>query len=777
MGIIPGQPVGAARDPLTDRELEILQLLADGLSNREIAQELVITYGTVKWYNKQIYSKLGVHSRAQAVARARETGQLDRELVTPALKEADSKHKLPAPVSSFVGRERELAEAKRLLANTRLLTLSGPPGTGKTRLGLQVASEVLDGFEDGVFFVDLAPISDPQLVASRIAQVLDIKEVAGKPLKETLQNYLHSKQLLLLLDNFEHILDAAPLAGDLLSAAPRLKILVTSREILQIYGEQEYTVPPLALPDLERADSLRALSHYEAVELFVQRARAVKSDFRLTEENAQAVAEICVRLDGLPLAIELAAARVRLLSSQDLSARLENRFAVLKGGMRNVPPRQQTLQATIDWSYHLLDEDEKTLLARLGVFQGGRSVEAAEAVCGPGLSIDVLDGLESLLTKSLLWQGDSPDGEPRFFMLETVHEYARERLEGSGEAQDLHRRHAEYFVALAEQAGPELQGARPGYWYGRLKVEQDNLRIALAWSLEDAATGDLESGLRLVCALRDFWYFYGYIAEGLKWTERTLEKAGDVPSTLRAGALNAAGMLAYYGDHERGKISNREALALSRELGDKGNQAWALVWLGAHSAGHPEEYQAGTALCEEGLTLFRELNDKLGMAWALNMLGELARLGGDYERAGMAYEESLAISRQIGAKLRGSLTHDMLAFVAQHQGDYDRAEAIFLEGLALAQELGSKHQSAYSLALLAGPVGAKGQPKRAARLLGASEAIFEAWGVGPVAADKPELDRYLAAARAQLDEAAFKAAWAEGRAMSLEEAVAYALHH
>jgi non-specific serine/threonine protein kinase len=766
MDITRGQPVGAARDPLTDRELEILRLLADGLSNREIAQKLVITYGTVKWYNKQIYSKLGVHSRGEAVARAREAGQLDTELVTPALKEADSKHNLPAPVSSFIGRERELAEAKHLL----------PPGTGKTRLGLQVASEVLDRFEDGVFFIDLAPISDPQLVASTIAQGLDIKEVAGQPLKETLKNYLHTKQLLLQLDNFEQIIDAAPLVGDLLSASPGLSILVTSREILQIYGEQEYPVPPLALPDLERADALRVLPHYEAVELFMQRARAVKPDFRLTEDNAPAVAEICVRLDGLPLAIELAAARVRMLSPQDLSARLENRFAVLRGGMRDLPPRQQTLQATIDWSYDLLDEGEKTLLARLSAFQGGRSVESAEAVCGPGLSIDVLDGLEALLTKSLLWQEEGPEGEPRFFMLETIHEYARQRLEGSGEAQDLHRRHAEYFVALAERAEPEMFGARPGYWYVRLRAERDNLRTALAWSLGNAKSANIELGLRLAGALCEFWYHGGHSAEGRRWTERALGSAEDAPPALRARALNAAGRLAYTrGDHEQGKAWNGEALALYRELGDGVNSAWALVWLGSNAAGYPDEYREGATLCEEALALFREAGDKPGMAWALSTLGELARLDGDYERAETAYEESLTISREVGAKEREEAALQNLGHVAQRQGDYDRAGALHRQALALNREFGSKYFIAFSLAALAGPVGAKGQPKRAARLLGASETLFESMGIGQQPADRLEVDRYVVDVRAQLDEAAFEAAWAEGQAMSLEEAVIYAL--
>jgi len=768
-----GQPLRAARDPLTDRELEVLCLIAEGFTNREIAQELFIALETVKWYNKQIYGKLGVHNRTQAVAQAREAGLFDAQPDVPARPAVAPKHNLPAQVTSFVGRERELSEVKQLLGTTRLLTLTGPGGSGKTRLALRVAEEVLDRFEDGVFFADLAPISDPQLAAGTIAQVLGVRESSSQPLAVTLKNYLRAKRLLLLLDNFEQIIHAAPLVADLLSASPSLKIMVTSREALQVYGEQEYSVPPLALPDLERVEHLPVLAQYEAVELFGQRAQAVRPDFALTDDNAPAVAEICVRLDGLPLAIELAAARSKLLSPETMRTRLESRLETVTGGLRDVPARLRTLRGTIDWSYNLLDEGEKTLLARLSVFQGGRTVESAEVVCGPDLSIDVLDGLESLLNKSLLWQEEGQEGEPRFLMLETIHEYARERLEESGEAEDLRRRHAEYFVALAERAEPELLGARQGYWAARLRAEHDNLRAALAWSLGGADAG---LGLRLAGALRDFWYGEGHSTEGLRWTERALEGAGDAPPALRAKAQNSAGRLAFArGDHEQGKIWNREALALYRELGDRAGAGWALTFLSAHSLGYSEEYREGLTLCEEGLALLREADDRPGMAMALNTLGELARSDGDYERAGEAYEECLAICRGTGNKQREALMLGNLSYAALHQGDYERAEALVREGLALLWELESKYFVNFGLEVSAGPAAAKGQPERAARLLGAAEALREAMGLGLQPADQFEIDRYEAAAREQLDEATFEAAWAEGRAMTLEEAVAYAL--
>jgi non-specific serine/threonine protein kinase len=655
----------------------------------------------------------------------------------------------------------------------RLLTLTGPGGTGKTRLALQVAAQTLDRFEDGVFFVDLAPIRDPQLVPSTMGQVLDIRETGGQSLLETLKNFLCSRRTLLLLDNFEQVIDAAPLVTELLSSAPGLKVLVTSREPLRVYGEQQYPVPPLAVPDLDRIEPSRVLSQYEAVELFCQRARAVKPDFTIADANAAAIAEICARVDGLPLAIELAAARCKLLSPEMIRRRLESRLGTLIGGSRDLPARMRTLRGAIDWSYDLLDAAEQALFARLAVFQGGRTVEAVEAVCGHDLAIDVLDGLESLLNKSLLRQESGPDGEPRFTMLETIHEYAGERLVESGEAEDIQRRHADRFAALVERAEPELPGGKRGYWYARLRAERDNLRTALAWSL---GGGDAELGLRLAGTLCEFWTAEGHIAEGIRWMERALESAENAPPTIRVKALNEAGLLAVIrGDHEQGRLWGSEALALSRELGDRANSAWALVYLGAHSTASPDEYREGIALCEEGLALFRELGDRSGMARALNILGELARLVGDYQRARTVYEECLAVFREAGDALREAIVLGNLSYIAQHQGDHGRAEALCKEAIVRLRELELRYPMAFFLAALAGPVAAKGDAERAACLLGAAEALREAMGIGLVPSDQFEVDRYVSAVREQLDEMTFEAAWAEGRAMSLEVAIAYAL--
>jgi non-specific serine/threonine protein kinase len=760
-------------DPLTERELEILRLVEEGCTNREIAQKLVLSLETIKWYNKQMFSKLGVHNRTQAVAVARATGVLGAPSETPEHPTFTPRHNLPAQVTSFIGRQQEILQVQRLLAGTRLLTLSGPPGTGKTRLALQVAWQVLHQFEDGVYFVELAPISDSRFVPSTIAQVFDIGESGSKSLVEILIKYLGDRQLLLVLDNYEQIIETAPLVGDLLSAAPGLKVLVTSRQVLQVYGEQEYLVPPLRVPDRGSTDGFSALSQCEAVELFCQRAQAVKSDFILTEDNASAIAEICVRLDGLPLAIELAAARSKLLSPEMIRGRLESRLETLTGGARDLPSRLQTLRGTIDWSYDLLNKDEKVLLARLSVFQGGRTIKSAEEICAPGLSLQVIDGLESLLNKSLLYQDGGPGGEPRFLMLETIHEYAREKLGESGEAAELQRRHAAYFAGLVERAERELSGAEQGYWFERLQSEHDNLRTALAFAL---GSGERELGLRIVGALRDFWYYSGHAGEGLGWITSVLESAEGASPALRAKALNAAGCLSYIlGDYQNGKFLNSQALALFRELGDEINSAWAMVFLSAHCLGSLSEIKEGITLIEGALALFRAQDDKEGIIRALNSLGELARLDGDYDRAGKAYEESLVLCRESGDTKREAYALGNLGVVAQRQGNYAAAESRVREALGLLIDINTKYPLAIAVAFLSGPVASRGNPERAAQLLGASDALLKAMGLSHQPPDQPEIDRYEAAMREQLGEGAFKSAWAKGQAMSLEQTIAFAL--
>jgi predicted ATPase/class 3 adenylate cyclase len=723
---------------------------------------------------------------------------------------------LPSQPTSLVGRERELEEVAERLGGeeVRLLTLTGPGGTGKTRLALQAGADLLDGFEDGVFFVSLATMTDPELVPSAIAGPLGIKESAEQPLIESLKSYLHHKHSLLILDNFEQVLEGTPVVGELLAACPKLKVLATSRIPLRLYGEQEYLVAPLALPDTRVLPPVEVLTQYEAVRLFVERARAVKANFSVTNEKAPAVAEICVRLDGLPLAIELAAARVRMLPPHELLKRLSNRLKLLKGGPRDLPTRQQTLRGTIDWSYELLEKDDKTLFGRLAVFAGGRTLEAIEEICDPDGDLDALEGVESLVEKSLLRQEEGVGGGPRFVMLETVHEYAREKLGESGEDEEIKRLHAEYFLTLAEEAYPELKGPDQLEWLERLEAEHDNMRAALSWALERK---EVEVTLRLAGALSWFWSVRGYHSEGRRWLEETLAMEGRGSPASRAIALAGVGALAEeQGDLDRAQEACEEGLEFLAHVARETSQTrlFLLVRLGL-VAWRGDDHGRATQLFEESLALSREMSDTYWLASSLLFLAVVSESRGDYERAAELYEQSIDLFREQGDKLGLAICLNNLAMLVCSQGDLGRAAQLTEEAVALRRELGNRggvslglcnlgwmallqdhlgraadlYRESLSLSWHAGlnPLiqsalegfsclaGAEGETERAARLWGSAQALHEAKGITRDPDFLAEADSRISAVRLGMGEVAWEEAWRKGRAMTIEEAISYAL--
>jgi predicted ATPase/DNA-binding NarL/FixJ family response regulator len=685
---------------------------------------------------------------------------------------------LPVALTSFVGRGRELAEVERLLAGgTRLLTLTGPGGCGKTRLALEAASNVAGGFEDGAWWVGLASISDPDLVPRAVASALDIREVPGRSLIEVLVEHLKAKKTLLVLDNCEHLVEAcAALAGALLPSCPKLRILATSREALGIAGESVWLVPSLSLPDdPQRLPPAEELVCYEAVRLFVERAEAVSSGFGLTEGNAAAVARVCRRLDGIPLAIELAAARAKVLSVEQIAGRLDDSFRLLTGGDRVALPRQRTLRATMDWSHDLLSEEERVLFRRLSAFAGGFALGTAEAVCsGDSLAEDdMLDLLSRLVDKSLVMARER-GGEMRYRLLETVRQYASGKLEEAGETEAVRRAHASFFLARAEEAEPKIEpknntaDRRP--WLERLEAEHDNLRAALRWALESSP----QTGLRLANALYWLWYHRGYQGEARDWFEGALAAAPAARTAARAKALQCAGYLAWaQGDHPVARSRLEESVEIWRGLGGGsglGHALWVLA-LEMLDRGEPD---VARSLAGESVRIFRTVGDEPGVAHSLANLGAIVLNQGDHALATSLLEESVAISRKLGDDWMLSLPLRNLGVAAFQQGDHGRAAVLIQESLALLRKLGEKWYISRNLECLAAVASAQGDHERAARLFGAGEALREALGTS-APYYLVDYDRSVAAARAALGEESFAAAWARGREMTHEQAVAYAL--
>jgi predicted ATPase/transcriptional regulator with XRE-family HTH domain len=745
----------------------------------KLAEHLTVAPQERLTFVKVARGELGVHWLALPEQIA------DRPALTAG---APLRTKVPIPLAPLIGRAEDVTAIRVLLlgVDVRLVTLTGAPGIGKTRLALQVATELHDAFADGVAFIPLAPIRDPALVLVTIAQTLEIGELPGQPLLEWLQTYLRARQMLLVLDNVEQVLKAAPELALLLTAAPRLTLLVTSRVALHLSGEQRFAVPPLALPPSTLPDDggglgreWEALTQYAAVELFVQRAHAALPTFVLTATNAQAVTAICRRLDGLPLAIALAAARIALFTPSELLERLDQRLTLLTTGAVDLPTRQQTLRRAIDWSYELLDEDEQTLFRRLGVFAGGCTLDAVELVCNPtgDVGLGVVERVAALIDKSLLQREEGIDGRSRFTMLETIREYALERLELSGEAVVLRRRHAEHYLAWAKAAESDLYWPMEAKRLDQLAAEYNNLRAVLEWSCTDQ--GDVEVGLRVVAALPEFWIVRGlFSSEGRAWFARVLERCGDGESSLmeaRAKALLGFGQLEWtQGEYARSSELLEQSLALYRELGNRSGEAQVLLHQGraAYTQG---DYDHAAMLEEQSLALFQGLGDHKGITWAFLSLGDVALGRGDTPRAAVHFQEARLLSTRLGESVACACALYNLGYIAFDQGNDARAETFFTESLRLFRNEGLDLCIAICLVGIALVAEAQGRIERAARLSGVVATMHDSLSSVLDPIDRAHYESAVTMVRAHLDEAAFAAAWATGQAMSLEQAVAYAL--
>jgi predicted ATPase len=798
------------KSPAPDREPGLDTLLGRIKSDDEVSYKYFSTVGELR---ELIESDLAL--------MLTERFELSQRQPEPIVGREDiPRHNLPAQVTSFIGREKEMGEVRAILAqeDVRLLTLTGPGGTGKTRLAMQVAADQADRFENGVFFVPLAEANASDLVVSKIAQALDIREGGSLSLLESLVGYLQDKQILLLLDNFEQVLVAAPVIAEMLKASGKLKVLATSRAVLNLSGEVEYPVPPLelpaSLPDQDSEELLRA----EAVEMFIDRARAANPSFISDGESVGIIAEVCRRLDGLPLAIELAAARVKMLTPEMILDLLSSRLTLLIDGPRDLPERQQTLRSTLEWSVNLLAEDAKTLFARLGVFVGGFTLEAANTVCAKEKEgdeeLDVFEGVSTLLNNSLLRMEDVPLIGPRFRMLETIREYALEQLAARGESELLQERHAQYYGEKIIHLGSKNATAEAEYWLDWAGVEHDNLRATLSWSLSEPAGHALSPWL--LSSMLWFWYRRGFLFEGREWCQRVLNSPAAETSVEAKGlALFSNGAMAMWqGDLKNALSFIGDAVEMVRRVEDPLLIATALLFSGTALVNHGEDEEAIPQL-RESLDLFKQMdlqwyqaitlvhmgNAALGMdnpseaqayleqahetgrvvgeKWLLalvqNNYGEVARVQGDYLHARDFYEESESLLREMGDKGDlARLVHN-LGYIDLHMGNLEKAEKKIRESMAMFRKLSNQRGLSECLASLAGLWIERGRERRATTLLGAASALLSATGGAWWPADRVEVERNLQVLWDHLEEEEYTVAWNLGQGMTLDEALDYAL--
>jgi predicted ATPase/DNA-binding CsgD family transcriptional regulator len=760
-------------EPLSDREIEILRLAADGNANAEIAARLSLSLNTVKWYSKRIYEKLAVGNRTEAIRRAQTLGLLDdaREQAGP----TQPHHNLPDPLTAFVGRRAEVDAVKQLLKQHRLLTLIGPGGIGKTRLALQVAKEMSGLFRDGIYFVDLSSINEATLVINTIAHVLGVTESLDTPLLALTQAALRDKQLLLVLDNFEHLLEAAPLVADLLVTAHDLNVLVTSRAVLSLYGEQEYAVPPLRLPDLEwlaagHLAPAALLLNNEALQLFERCAQAVDADFRLTAENVPAVARICLRLDGLPLAIELAAAYIKLLSPQTILMQLDSMWLEMNRSLRNMPARQQTLRNTIEWSYHLLNEEERRLFSQMAVFRGGCTLEAIGEICDSQSAAALLQQLNGLVNKSLVWCRKDGNYQPRFGMLETIRQYALLCLQARGEVETLQKRHALYYTGYTYRVESALMSVKQRLVLNQIEIEVDNFRAALRWALDH----DPEPGVRMIGDLGSCWRIRGYLTEGMTWAQQLLTTGSQVSVLAQARAYANTAFLAQFLGHRTQALQMAEkAYLLSHQAADRQTRAQALharIFALIAPNLSVADYEEIILLASEAARLYTEAEVLPGHARIVNLLGDVYRMQQRFEEARSCYEESVRELRAVGLMSDVVVGLANLGWMAVHMGDKEAAIAYFSEGMDLACELEYPHGIALTLAGAAGTLVHTEYLEPAAQLFGAADTIRKSKGIVIVPSDGPDYESTIVELRAQLGQADFDRCWQKGHTMTVAQA-------